>query len=108
MEWIIKIEGKEIDPDTNAKLPIHNQRILVKFNPMYEEIQFIGQYKPKKNKEWVNFSEEIYGIDINDLDTIQHLLAKTVLKMRERITAYENVAEGFEVIKLIAIPDDEE
>lgn len=107
MEWIIKIEGDDTDPITDAKLPLPNQRILVKFDPMSEEIRFIGQYKPK-NKEWINFSEEICGIDINDLDTIQNLLAKTVSKMRERLKAYKNIAEGFEAIKLIAIPDEEE
>ena len=107
MEWIVKIEGNEKDPITDAKLPLPNERVLVKFDPMSEEIRFIGQYKPK-NKEWVNFSEEIYGIDINDLDTIQHLLAKTISTMRERLKAYKNIAEGFEAIKLIAIPEEEQ
>jgi hypothetical protein len=107
MEWIVKIEGNEKDPITDAKLPLPNERVLVKFDPMSEEIRFIGQYKPK-NKEWVNFSEEIYGIDINDLDTIQHLLAKTIMVMRGRIDAYKNINEGFSVIKLVAIPDNEQ
>jgi hypothetical protein len=105
MEWIVKIEGKEVDTDTNRKLPIPNQRILVKFDPRNDEVKFIGQFKPHKNKEWVDFSEESYSTEIN-LDTIQELLYKTYQKMKDRISAYNNIAEGFEHIKLIEIKEE--
>jgi hypothetical protein len=93
MEWIVNIEGGK------------NERIKVRFNPKSEEVVFIGQYKPH-NKEWTDFSEEIYSMEI-DLETIQRLLAKTIKTMRERLKAYKNIAEGFEYIKLIAIKEEE-
>jgi hypothetical protein len=92
MEWIVKIEGKD------------NQRIQIKFDPKNEEIKFIGQYKPH-NKEWVDFSEESYQMDIN-LETIQELLFKTYEEMKKRLIAYNDIAEGFKIIKLIEIKED--
>jgi hypothetical protein len=92
MEWIVKIEEQP------------NQRIMVRFNPKNEEIYFYGQYKPK-NKEWVDFSEETSSMEI-DLETIQTLLLKTYEKLKERLKAYENLSEGFDVIKVIEISED--
>jgi len=106
MEWTIKIEGNEVDLVSEKKLPIPNQRIVVKYDPQKDEIKFMGQYKPH-NKEWTVFSEESYSTEI-DLEKIQELLYRTYNKMRERVKVYENIAEGFNVIKLIQIPDDEE
>jgi hypothetical protein len=91
MEWIIKIENKV------------NERVLVKFNPKEEKIIFIGQFKPR-NHPWVDFSEESNSIDI-DLEGIQKLLLKTVEVMRKRLVAYNNVSEGFEIIKLVEISE---
>jgi hypothetical protein len=93
MEWIVKIENQP------------NQRILVKFDPKNEVLLFIGQYKPH-NKEWVDFSAELHSMKI-DLEMIQDLLYKTYKKMKERLDAYENIAEGFSVIKLIEIKEEE-
>jgi len=93
MEWTVNIEGSK------------NERIKVKFNPKSEEIVFVGQYKPH-NRDWVDFSEEIYSMEI-DLPTIQGLLGKTIKTMRERLKAYENISQGFDVIKLIAIKEEE-
>jgi hypothetical protein len=93
MEWIVNIEGSK------------NQRVKIKFYPKSEEVFFIGQYKPH-NKEWIDFSEETYSMEI-DLPVIQELLAKTVKTMRERLKAYENIAEGFQVIKLIEVKEVE-
>jgi hypothetical protein len=106
MEWIIKIEGKEVDIVANKKLPISNQRILVKYIPQKDEIKFIGQFKPH-NKEWVDFCEVSFSTEI-DLDKIQELLYRTYKKLNERVQTYLNIAEGFDVIKLIEIPDEEE
>ncbi len=106
MEWTIKIEGNEVDLVSEKKLPIPNQRIVVKYDPQKDEIKFMGQYKPH-NKEWTVFSEESYSTEI-DLEKIQELLYRTYNKMRERVKVYENIAEGFNVIKLIQIPEEEE
>jgi len=91
---------------SEKKLPIPNQRIVVKYDPQKDEIKFMGQYKPH-NKEWTVFSEESYSTEI-DLEKIQELLYRTYNKMRERVKVYENIAEGFNVIKLIQIPEEEE
>lgn len=92
MEWIVKITEQP------------NQRILVKFDPKKEELIFVGQYKPH-NKQWVDFSEESYSMEI-DLETIQNLLLKTYKKMKKRLLAYENISEGFSVIKEIEFTED--
>ena len=91
MEWKVYIEDKP------------NQRILVRFDPMNEMIHFIGQYKPR-NKDWYDFSEETYPMEI-DLETLQDMMTKVYNKMKERLTAYNNVAEGFTVIKEIKIEE---
>ena len=91
MRWTIKIESK---PEL---------QIVVSFNPLLEKIDFIGQYKPK-NREWVDFSNETYSMDI-DLENIKSLLYKTYNKMKIRLEAYENISKGFEHIKLIEIND---
>jgi len=104
MEWIIKIEEKEVDIIENKKLPMRNRRIKVKFDPQKEELKFIGQYKTK-NGEWIDFSEKSHSMII-DLNQIQELLYNVYKKMEEKIVAYENIAEAFEVIKLIEINDE--
>jgi hypothetical protein len=91
MEWKVMIEGKP------------NQRILVRFDPLAELIRFYGQYKPH-NREWVNFSEENYPMDI-DLNVLQDMMTKVYNKMKERVAAYDNVAGGFTVIKEIKIEE---
>lgn len=105
MEWIVKIEGNDIDFQTERKLPISNQRIKIKYYPQNDEIVFIGQYKTKKS-DWVDFCEESYTTEI-DLEKIQELLYKTYFKLNERVNTYENLAEGFDEIKLIQIVDEE-
>ena len=93
MEWIVDLENKP------------NQRIVVRFDPKKEEVLFIGQYKPK-NRPWVDFSEESYTMEI-DLDAIQNCLSKTYNKMKERLDAYNNIAEGFTLLKTIEIKEVE-
>ena len=92
MEWIIKIENK---PD---------QRIKINFDPKNELIIFHGQYKPH-NKEWVDFSEESYSIDI-DLETIQKLLVDTYDAMKQRLDVYKDLSDSFGVLKIIEIDED--
>ena len=93
MEWIVKIEKN------------NNKRIVVRVDPKNDAILFIGQIKPK-NAEWVDFVEESVSIYIN-LETIQKVLEKIYLKLSERYDAYKNIAEGFEIIKIIGITDDD-
>lgn len=101
MEWIVRIEGNDIDFQTEKKLPIPNQRIKIKFYPQKDEIMFIGQYKIR-NGEWIDFCEESFSSEI-DLEKIQQILFDTYLKLSERVKTYENLAEGFGAIKLIQI-----
>ncbi len=93
MEWKVTIEGKP------------NQRILVRFDPLAETIFFHGQFKPH-NKEWYDFSIESYSMDI-DLETLQEMMTKVYNKMKERLVAYYNVAEGFTAIKEVKIDSGE-
>ena len=89
----IKIEGKP------------NQRILVLFDPEKESITFIGQVRVR-NIEWVDFGEESHSMNI-DLEKIQDLLFATYEKMKKRVEAYNNIAEGFEKIKTIEIAGED-
>ena len=92
MEWKVKIERKE------------NQRIVVKFNQEAEHLYFYGQYKPH-NQEWVTFSEnkcKIFDIDAN---TIQETLLSTYEIMKKRLDKYNEIAEGFTLIKVIEIQE---
>lgn len=100
MEWIIKIEG--VVDDKPAVLT--NQRVVVKFDPENEKVLFIGQFKPH-NREWVNFCEESHAMEI-DLDAIQNLLLKVVNNLRKRLIAYNNLAEGFTLLKVIGVSED--
>jgi hypothetical protein len=91
MEWIVKIENKP------------NQRILVKFEPKFERIVFVGQYKVKT---WIDFSED-YIDEMNfDLETIQKLLLKVYEKMNERIAIHEDLTQSFGIIKTIEIKEE--
>lgn len=99
MEWQVKIEG-------NPK-----QRILVNFDPQEEQIIFKGQYRTSvkdwtinggSHNEWVDFSTEIYSMNI-DLETIQELLLKVYNVMNERIVIHEDLTKSFGIIKTIEI-----
>jgi hypothetical protein len=110
MEWKIKIEGKQ------------DQRIVVKFDSLKEELTFIGQYKVKM--EWFNFSEKSISFwlrlkdnqsiiyldkthnDVIDVEIIQNLLLEIYAEMNKRLDAYINISEGFEHIKLIEIKEE--
>jgi len=98
MRWKVNIEDKE------TGLLLDNQKIMVTFDPLNEQIIFMGQFKPH-NKEWVMFSEEKYSMNIN-LAEIQKLLGKTYASMKTRLDAYENIAEGFGIIKGITIDEE--
>jgi len=92
MEWKVLIEGKP------------NLRIMVKFLPLTEQIAFIGQFK-RTNLEWVNFCIEEHTMYI-DLDQINEMLVKTYDTMTTRINMYNEVAEGFTLIKVIEVKED--
>ena len=93
MKWIVKIEGEK------------NQRIVVRFEPKSDELIFIGQYRAiPNNLEWIDFSEEKCSINA-DLDMIQNKLLSTYETMKKRIEAYDNISEGFSIIKTIEIQE---
>ena len=92
MKWTINIENKK------------DQKIVVVFDPLNELIIFSGQYKPH-NKDWVIFSEITHVMNI-DLDAINVLIKKTYDLMKLRLDAYNNIAEGFTIIKNIEIVEE--
>jgi len=103
MEWKIAITDKP------------NQRIVVRFDPKNECLIFIGQYKPK-NRDWVDFvqfDKPLWSIDkrmTENLVTakeIQELLLTIYNILKKRLDAYENIAEGFTIIKEIEIKEED-
>lgn len=97
MEWIIKIEkNPEIEDE-------RDQRIRVLFNPQLEIIQFFGEVKIKNN-QWYVFSQDTHALKI-DLDQLQQVMEGIVILMRKRLVEYENLAQGFTVLKEIAIKE---
>jgi len=94
MKWIVNIENKP------------NQRIVVNFNPLEEQLIFNGEYKPK-NREWIVFSTEKYSMKL-DLEKIQELLFITYENLKIRLEQYEILNEGFKLINLIEIKEEEE
>ena len=69
-----------------------------------ELIIFIGQYKPH-NKDWIAFSVEECVMNI-DLEKIQELLYIAYEKMKIRLEAYNNIYDGFSLIKKIEINEE--
>jgi hypothetical protein len=94
LEWIIRLEEKQ------------DCRILVRFEPMEEQLHYIGQHKPK-NKEWLKFSEIITKMDTN-LDEIQITIGECYDMMEKRIKAYGNISSGFDIIRQIKIVGETE
>ena len=98
MEWIVKIEKT---PDNENEVL---QRIRIQFSPMTESIFFYGEARVKNN-QWHVFSEETHSMYIT-LNELQECMEKVVLKMRERLQEYENLAKGFTVLKEVAFKTD--
>lgn len=89
MEWIIDIENKP------------KYKIKVKFIPEQELIIFTGIYKIDK---WYEFSSESHPMEIT-LEQIQDNIFKAYEKMEKRVNAYNNILEGFSIIKKIEISE---
>lgn len=109
MEWIIKIENEP------------KQRILVKFDPQNELLIFIGQLKPY-NKSWVDFIEfkksfwmgnryvvngTTSNLSLISLEIIQETLLAIHEVMEKRVSAYQEIVEAFEHIKVIEFTNNE-
>jgi hypothetical protein len=104
MEWKIAITNKP------------NERIVVRFDPKNQYLVFIGQYKPK-NRGWIDFiliNKQFLSIDTKMMEylitaeEIQETLLSTYNILKKRVDVYNNIAEGFTVIKEIQILDKEE
>ena len=103
MEWKIAITDKP------------NQRIVIRFDPLNEFLVFIGQYKPK-NRDWINFSlfEKPLWSENKDkeevlitAEEIQDTLLITYNAFKKRLDAYENIVEGFTLLKEIEIKEED-
>jgi len=91
MEWVIKIENKP----TN--------RILVKFNPELNLLEFYGQKKIKLS--WETFSSKTINIETN-LEEIKDTLFKVYEVMKNKIIYYDDISDSFSLIKTIEIVDE--
>jgi hypothetical protein len=100
IDWIVKIERT---PDVENEI---EQRIRIRFNPLLEKIHIFGEAKIKTNR-WYVFSEDIHEMVIT-LEQLQEKMEVVVIKMRERLREYENLAKGFTVLKWIAFEESEE
>jgi len=105
MKWLVKIEGKP------------NQRIVVKFDPLNQQLIFTGQYK-QHNVEWFNFVEirkdydispvrSAYDFELITAEEIQNVISEVYLSLKKRVEIYEEINKGFSLIKLIAEKSDE-
>ena len=83
-----------------------DQRIRVVFEPMSESIMFYGEARIKNN-EWTVFSTFKHEMVI-DLNQIQEKMANVVTLMRKRLKEYNNVNEGFGVIKEVEFRNTED
>ncbi|MFA5366539.1 MAG: hypothetical protein WC333_01255 [Dehalococcoidia bacterium] len=111
MNWKLKIEKKP------------NQRIVVKFEPLTEELLFTGEYKPH-NREWVIFYQiwrscwntisppnlpdaTIINADgqverkLITAEEIGEEILKTYNELQKKVDLYENLTEGFSAMKTI-------
>ena len=92
MNWIVKILNEK------------NQRIRITFNPMKEVIYFYGECR-LKNNEWTIFSEKSHVIVIELLE-IQKIMEIIVIVMRKRLIEYNNINEGFSVLKEVEFKEN--
>jgi len=110
MEWIVKIETSEEE---------RKQRIKVIFEPMSELIHVYAEAKIKngemihtsgENKitigEWSVFSKITHKMEIN-LDELQEIMGTVVTTMRKRLKEYDNLSEGFKVLKWVGFEDED-
>lgn len=93
MKWIIKLEDRPLE------------RILVKFHPLLNVVEFIGQYKV--NNIWTDFS--LVSVDDNldnmDLTVIQDKISLVYDDMKNKIDIFTNLNNGFSLLKIIEIDD---
>lgn len=101
MEWIVKIENDS------------KKRVLVKFDPLSEEIVFKGQYHTSSKDwalthdvSWVDFSVENINTDNVSLEDIQGVIFRIYEKMNERLKAFNDLSESFKIIQTIGVKED--
>lgn len=93
MEWIVKIE-KSVDNENEIA-----QRIRFVFDPLLEQLYVYGEAKVKNNK-WFIFSQISQEMKV-DLEGLQSTMELAVVDMRKRLVEYENLDNGFGVLKWV-------
>lgn len=93
MEWRVKIFKED------------NQRVRVVFKPLEDTLYFFGEFKPY-NKAWEIFSQVKMTTNKLDLEIIQERLEETIALLKKRCGEYDNIAEGFSVLKEVEYVDD--
>lgn len=93
MDWIVKIDGKS------------ELRIIVRYNPVLENITFIGEFKYKS--EWIEFYILVCSsyLKLNS-EKIKELLFDTYNGLNNRVNVFKGLNEEFSDIKLIEINED--
>ena len=94
MSWIVKITDEP------------NKRINVSIDPLKDGVYFRGEYKPH-NCDWITFSEICISLLSNlDLEIIQTKISEAYDLLIQRLDAYNNLVDGFKIIKEIEIKKD--
>ena len=91
MEWIVKIEGQPL------------QRLLVRFMPITEKLEIVGQYKINVTWNTLYVDSGSMDISLNELQEIFFVVAK---ELQLRIKKHEELELVFQQIKLIEVPED--
>lgn len=94
MEWIVKLTG------------VNDQRIKITFLPTEELVRIEGEFKPH-NRDWVVFSRMTYNMVLT-LETLTVHMEDVINEMRTRIKEYENLNNGFKVLKEVGFVENEE
>ena len=81
-------------------------RIVIKYNPIYDKILFVGQCNIK-NLGWVDFTiNEIEAKDVK-LKVIQENLANSFDKLIERFEVFDNLNDGLSIIEAVDFSGEE-
>ena len=91
MEWIVKIENQKL------------QRIVVRFMPITEKLEIVGQYKI--NVTWNTLYVDSSPMDIT-LEELQEIFFSVAKELQKRIKKHEDLELVFQHIGIIEVPED--